>query len=229
MSGIFSSENKVFSTLSKVFDMLVLGLVWILLCLPIITIGPATTALYYTIVKVIRRERSYVFKEFWRSFKLNFKQGIGVSLVFVIFAAVMYIDFRFLNDALAESFKYRNVLYGAYLVIIVLAVFLFLYVCPILSRFTVSTKQLFKWAFLLSVRHFVSTILMAVIFGAFIVLSYFCIYTMIGAPLLLLAPSLCTLLISLLMERILKKYMPKTNPAANPDPDGEAVDEWYNE
>ena len=227
MSGIFNSENKVFSTLSKVFDMIVIGLVWILLCIPIITIGPATTALYYTIVKVIRRERSYLFKEFWRSFKLNFKQGIVVSIIFVVFAFIMYVDFRFLNEAVEESYKYRSVLYGVYLVVIVMAVFLFLYVFPILSRFTVSTKQLFKWAFLLSVRHFVSTFLMTAILAVFIVLSYLVIYTLIGAPLLLIAPSLCVLLISLPMERILKKYMPKTEPTT--DPDGEAVDQWYNE
>ena len=64
MSKFFSADNKLFILMSKIFDVMVLGLMWLVFCIPIITIGPASTAMYYTMVKVIRRERSYLFKEF---------------------------------------------------------------------------------------------------------------------------------------------------------------------
>ena len=68
MSGFFNLDNPFFSIMGKIFDMMVISVVYILICIPIITIGPATTALYYVVVKLIRRERGYVFSEFFKSF-----------------------------------------------------------------------------------------------------------------------------------------------------------------
>ena len=75
MSNLFNMDNPLFSILSKICDMLFISIIYIFLCIPIITIGPASTALYYTMVKVVRKERGYIFREFFKSFKLNFKRA----------------------------------------------------------------------------------------------------------------------------------------------------------
>ena len=87
MGNFFSTDSPIFSILSKVSDMLFISITFIFLCIPIVTIGPASTALYYAIVKVIRRERGYVFREFFKSFKMNFKRGaiVGVILTLIFF------------------------------------------------------------------------------------------------------------------------------------------------
>ena len=45
-------DNTLLSILGKITDSLLLCLLYLLSCLPIITIGAATTALYYTTHKV---------------------------------------------------------------------------------------------------------------------------------------------------------------------------------
>jgi len=92
MSGFFNLENPVFQLLGKVCDMLFVSVVYIVLCLPIVTIGPANTALYYAIVKVIRRERGYIFREFFRSFKLNFKRGAIVGILLTLAMIILGFD-----------------------------------------------------------------------------------------------------------------------------------------
>ena len=59
---IFNPENLVFRMLSKGVDFVGLSLLWLLLCIPIVTIGPATAALYYTVVKVFRQKKEDAFR-----------------------------------------------------------------------------------------------------------------------------------------------------------------------
>ena len=47
---IFNPNNLFFQGCSKIFDLVVLSALWLALCLPVVTIGPATAALYYTVV-----------------------------------------------------------------------------------------------------------------------------------------------------------------------------------
>ena len=105
MSNWLNPDNKFFSFMGKAFDILVLNSIWLLLCVPlpiltitwiaktenmlfliltfltILPIVPATTALYYAVVKSVRKERSYAIKEFFRSFIRNLKQGVILTLI----------------------------------------------------------------------------------------------------------------------------------------------------
>ena len=128
MSKFFSSDNKLFILMSKIFDVMVLGLLWLVFCIPIITIGPASTAMYYTMVKVIRRERSYLFKEFFRSFKLNFKQSAIITLIYAVAIAVLYVDFAYIRDLSEAGSKYGSLMFGAFLVFTVFVVFTMVYI-----------------------------------------------------------------------------------------------------
>ena len=53
MAGFFNYDNAVITTINKIVDMILLSIVYVILCIPIITIGPATTALYYAVVKML--------------------------------------------------------------------------------------------------------------------------------------------------------------------------------
>ncbi len=222
MSRFFSPDNKFFTGMSKIFDMLVLSLLWLILCLPIITIGPASTAFYYTVVKVIRRERSYLLKEFFRSFLLNFKQGAVLTLIYVVFIVVSYVDFCYAMQLMKEGKQFGSVMMGIFIVLCVFVIFSMVYVFPVLSRFTVTIKNLFKWAFFLSIRHIGWTLLIAFMFVAFGVIMVFSFFWM--PPLVIILPGVYTLVASFPMEKVLKKYMPQEETT---EEDG--IDRWYNE
>ena len=54
MSEFFNPEKGIWAWLSTLVDVVGLSVLWIALCLPVATIGPATAALYYTVVKCVR-------------------------------------------------------------------------------------------------------------------------------------------------------------------------------
>ncbi|MGF7143279.1 putative membrane protein YesL [Anaerotaenia torta] len=218
MGNLFNMDNPFFTALAKICDVIFLSLVWALVCIPLITIGPANTALYYTTVKVIRRERGYLTREFFKSFKLNFKRaaiiGVVLTIAFVILGFDLIWGYANMSTGTAGS-----ILFGIFVAITFLLVAFAVYVFPVLSRFDMTVKQLVKAGAFMSIRHLPSTVVMIVITAAGI-LGVFLI------PILIFViPAAVTFLNSLLMERVLKKYMPK--PEELSEDETPSKDEWY--
>jgi len=69
MKRAFSMDNPIFVFIGKAVDVIFLGILWLVLCLPIVTAGPASAALYYVMIKNVRRERGMLFKEFFGAFR----------------------------------------------------------------------------------------------------------------------------------------------------------------
>lgn len=81
LTGFFNPDNPFWSTINRALDLVVLSLLWTLCCLPVVTIGPACIALYYAVVKAVRKQRSYSAREFFRAFIANFKKGLIIWLI----------------------------------------------------------------------------------------------------------------------------------------------------
>ncbi len=217
MGNFFNMNNGVFAFLGKLFDLIFLNIIWVIFCIPIITIGPANTALYYTTVKVIRRERGYVFREFFKSFRLNFKRGTIVGIVLTLLSLVLFFDLSWANHAEFANNTQRTILYGVFVALSSLLFFVSVYVFPVLSRFDMTIKQLCKASALMAVKHLLTTILIAATTIAAVLLVLF------NVLFIFVIPGLVTLCNSFLMERVLKKYMPQSSG----DPEDTGKDEWY--
>ena len=88
---VFDPENLFWRLISRGVDFVGLSLFWIALCLPVVTIGPATAALYYTVVKVFRHKGDGAFGMYWRSFVQNLRRGIPATLIFLpVMALLVY-------------------------------------------------------------------------------------------------------------------------------------------
>lgn len=61
-----------------------MNLIWLVCCIPIVTIGPSTTAMYCVARDIAKGEWPGIFKTFFKAFKENFKQSLLVFLVLLI-------------------------------------------------------------------------------------------------------------------------------------------------
>ena len=223
MNNWLNPDNKFFTFMGKVFDMLVLNVIWLILCIPIITIVPATTAMYYSVVKVIRRERSYAIKEFFRSFKRNFKQGAVFSIIAVLLACVLCFDFIYAWNLVLAKDNSGSTYLGVFIVIAVLFCSIFAYLCPVLSRFEMKIGGMLKFSFIMAVKHLLTTMLLLCIM---VVVLLGCYITSLSGIFFL--PVVGTLLASFLIEKVFKKYMPaKEEVPEGQEEVGQDKDEWY--
>ena len=100
-------DSPMFRFLTTLTHYLVLSLVYIVSCIPIITIGAASTACYITHHKVIENDEGYVWQTYWEQFRSNFKQATLLWLIMILLTAFLAADcyltyFYSLNNA---SFK----------------------------------------------------------------------------------------------------------------------------
>ena len=66
MNQLFSTDGVIYRFLTVTGNIIIATVLWLIGCIPVVTIGTSTAALYYTIVKSVRKEVGYVHAEFWR-------------------------------------------------------------------------------------------------------------------------------------------------------------------
>lgn len=120
--------------------------VWVrsgFLCIPIVTAGAATTALYYTVNKVIRNNRSYIGREFWHAFKTNFRQSTIVWLILLLLYAIMGFD-CYVMYQYAKAGVALGKIYIVFAVLMMFATMWAIYLFPYIARFENQTKMILK-------------------------------------------------------------------------------------
>lgn len=160
MKSLFSPDSPVMRFLSTLVDLMLLNLLWLVCSLPVITIGASTTACYYVCLRLTRGEAA-VAKDFFRSFRQNFKQATFLWLILLAAAAFLAFDFYFLNVLSGTLKEVLNVLL---LMISAVCIFAAVYVFPLQAQFDNSLKKTLQNALQLSFRHFWKTILMVLVF-----------------------------------------------------------------
>lgn len=224
MEKFFNSDNAVMRTLSKIFDIGVLTFIYIIFCIPVVTIGAATTSLYYVSAKVLRHNRSYVWHEFWHGFKTNFLQSTIVWVITLIISILLIFNMQIVS-ATSQTGK-GGYLVGAYWAILFIMLCISCYIYPFISRFGTKLSQILRLSLYCAFRHFLHTIVMIAILAALVVVVFFGMKTNI-VLLFLFAPGAASFLYTFPMEHIMKKYMPKEEPKYTED--GEEIVAWYNE
>ena len=84
----FTGESRFVSAVSGFFELIAAGLLWLCASLPVVTIGASTTALYYTVVKAVRRERGRLLSSFVSAFRSNFRESTLIWLLLLAYFAV---------------------------------------------------------------------------------------------------------------------------------------------
>lgn len=208
LGGIFSIDSKFSQVMSRLFDLMILNLIFIIMCIPIITIGANITAMYYVTIKMVRNEDSYTFKSYFKSFKENFRQSTIIWLILLFAGIFLVSDIYLVNNVMTGAIT--NIKYVFFFLLMVYF-FIFLYVFPSQSRFYNTIKHTFLNSLLFSIRHLPYTILMlAVIVGPFFVCLYsagtiFSFYIMF---LFLFGFSATAYVNSIFFNKIFKNYMP---------------------
>ena len=161
MDRLFNMDNKFFTVMGRVAALIMLNVVFLICCLPIVTIGASLTALHYVTLKMARNEESYIIRSFFKSFKQNFKQATVINLIMLAVAAILYMDLRIVGNIDGTM---SQVLYIVFFAFGILYMMVFLYIYPVLAKFYNSIKNTFRNAFLMAIRHLPYTVLKAVFF-----------------------------------------------------------------
>lgn len=145
--------------LSRLYDLTVLNLLFLVTCLPLFTIGAATAALYTVCFRMDTEKEAGIFRSYFRAFRENFRQGTILWLLFVLFGGACLVN-MVLFSCLSGTLQALWILFVG---LFILAVMIFGYVFPLLSRFSNDIRSTLKNAVALCLGYLPRSVVMGIL------------------------------------------------------------------
>lgn len=159
------SDSPVIAFLNKVTDLILLNIIYVICCLPVFTIGAATTAMYYVCIISIRQGDGYVVKRFFESFRRNFKQATFIWIPMIVIWVVMGFDLFFWYQM---GTGFSKVMFVLSAIVSFMLLIVCMYIFPVLAKLAGNIKATVKNAAAFSVGYFPYTIILLLLAGGFI-------------------------------------------------------------
>ena len=187
MSGFFSIESPFYKFMNRLLDMLKLNVMW-LLCsgvaakfiiegiivlagfgsyrvlswIPLLLIGPATTAAFSITLRMVDEEEGYIAKPFLKAYRENFKDGMILGVITLIAVYALYLDFQFYGAA--KKIGYSTI---GYMIIGIVAGFLaymhIAYAFALQARYENSIINTMRNSYSIQMKYFPKTIFLFVV------------------------------------------------------------------
>ena len=188
----------------KFLELIQLNLLFLLFCLPIVTIGPAMAGFTHVLRSYANEQPVFMFSDFWENFKSNFKQSfvLGLLSLFLSTMLVMGISFYFTNGA-ENSLMYLPA--GILVAIFILFLFANFYIPLMIVTLELPMKNIIKNSVIFAVLGMKSNIFTLLVLALILFFAWF----FEGFSLLffvIIGFSLIGLLIVHNSYRVLKKY-----------------------
>lgn len=200
MFSFFSIDSPLFNMINKVLYLMWLSILWFICCIPIVTIGASTTALYYVTLKLARNEEGYLTSSFFQAFRQNFKQGTIIWLIimavgaFLGFGVILY--FR-LNQTGVINLLFMTLFFSVALAFALVN----LYVYAVLAKFENSIRRILINSLIMALSHWPSSIAMLMLSFAYLALGF-----KVFPPLLFFTPAALCYIHSRFLVKIFDKY-----------------------
>lgn len=190
-------KNPLFSLLNQLGQLILLSILWTIFSLPVITVGASTAALYYTVVKVLRRHQDSLFAAFFREFRSNFLQSLNINMVFLCYFGILA---YFAIPRLSASQSGADIGFYALVGLAILGALPLSFVYPTISRFYHKGGSLVRFLLMVIGKH------LHIVLGCTLLLAVGILLALSNPAALLFVPGVVCYVQSLLLEPVFKKY-----------------------
>lgn len=152
-------NSSFFKFWDRFIDLFFLNIVMLVCCIPVFTIGPAVTAAYAVMLKMVDDEEGYIFKAFFKYFKSNFKKGTVMGILFLVAVYALYIEWQVVTKM--EDLNFIFIVIAILSTAIITAAFL--YVFPLTARYENTIVKTIKNSFEISVFFLGKTLFIIII------------------------------------------------------------------
>lgn len=157
---LFNLDSPFMQALNKMADLMWLNILTVICCIPIVTIGASMTAMHYMALKMARNEECYITRDFFKSFKLNFRQGTLIWLLMLFVIIILAGDFYIMQYS---GLEFGSVIRILLIVVTFMVLFVMIFVFPVLAKFDNTILRTIKNAFFIAILQFPKTILMMIL------------------------------------------------------------------
>lgn len=151
-------ENRFFSFVNKLVDATILGFLFLLYSIPIITIGASMTAFYSQAIRIARDHEGSIIKGFHKCFCAHLKTSTLYWILLLIVGFILVVDWFYFIQSIALS-KQPLLMY-IFLFSCSMYLLISIYLFPLLSQFENTVTRTFFLAGFMPIKHLGSTIIL---------------------------------------------------------------------
>lgn len=148
---VFNTDNLVMRISEKIADLVTVNLLFVLSCLPIVTIGIAKISLYQTVFAIKHQRRLPVIRTYINAFRENWKLGLQLGGIELLISGICLFDlFLFWSQTALPMQVLKAVCLGLFifLVLVMLAAY------PIVARYRLTWTECLQKALIVSGLYF---------------------------------------------------------------------------
>lgn len=198
MNRLFNLENPVWRFIGNLADLFLLSILWYLCCIPVITLGNGTTAMYYVTLKMTCNQEGYTVRSFMKAFRQNFKTSTALWIIFLAAGLILAADFYW---SLNAGTMFATAMFVTFLVVAVVYSLCLSLIFPLTARCENTVKATLGICFGMCIRNFLPVLSTVLVTAGLFLAGLFLFW-----PLLLIAPGLSAYINSYVFNRILSKY-----------------------
>ncbi len=214
---LFDPDSPIMIILARVADQVIMNVLWLLCCLPVVTAGASTTAMYPVARHLQEESTSSVTRDFFRSFKSDFRQATPVYLLLLIPTAAVVMNAWILS---AQSSDVVPVYVRAiWMVSALMLTFVVSFVYPVMAYFDDTVWKTLRTAAVIAVAKLPSTVLISAINLLPIIMLFVSLPFFLRSSIfwLLIGGSLTAYLNMLILRPVFKKIIDERPGADAPD------------
>lgn len=213
MNRFFNPDNAFFSFMSRVADLMILNILFIITSIPIVTIGTSLTALDYVTLHMARKEDDYDWKMYLKAWKENFKQSTILFAIMVAVGIFLAFDIRFTGGEFAAIMPFAKQLRYLIFIAVFLYLCMFIYLFALQAQFVNTVGHTLKNALLMAISRLPYTLIMVLILAAPFVLGWFVplFLPYVGIFFLLMGFAVISRFHAIFFVKAFRPFMPEEN------------------
>ncbi len=155
---LFDINSKPMALLSTIFDLIFLNILFVISCIPVVTIGAAVSALYKVTMEIVTSSGGGITASYFKGLKENIKKSTVMWMLTAVLLVISVLDIRLWLVQTAGEL--RTICITLSVIIVAVILMCCLWAFPIASKFNNTVKGNLKNSLLFSLRYFPQTILL---------------------------------------------------------------------
>ena len=153
------------------FPLLKLNLLFIISCIPIVTIPAALTAMNRITVTMVRDRNYFMLSDYWDAFKRDFFRSLLAGIVVVVLSAVFGLSIWFYFMLGQAGSKFYMLFAGLSLALLIMVLGSAMYFFPMLAMVELPTGKLMRNSFIMFFTQFKKSLPAALISGIMVLVG----------------------------------------------------------
>lgn len=209
IGGAFGYGGPVFTWGSKLFDLMLVSIYWVIGSIPVVTVGASASAIYYAVHKSVIEDRSSISESFWHSYRDSLKMGCGHWLVSAGLGFLFLWSFGIFRANMSGMPQWFFC--ALYLVLFCALVMNCCYLFPMISRYRMPFGWYTRGSVFCVFRYFPSSLALLGLLGV----GYYSVYRF---PLLIIfIPGMYTYISTIFVEKRITQFAGDDRPAKEQD------------